>query len=288
MGRIIHYLLRIISILLGFSLFLSIPKLFNVQNGQLELTMKNFTQQFENTLQQIIHFTQSSILQVWLETGIVDRYLYTLKVLGISVLLVTIIGLFISAVVTFTIGKTKNVLKNIINFSEAIPDLLIIFVFQIFVIILYKNTGIKFLQLYGFNGDPYFIPIVVVSFLPSLFLAQFFIKMFEEELGKDYVMLAKAKGLSFFRIFTVHLFRNVMPLYLVQLRSIIWIILSNIVLIEFIFKINGFTHDIRAFFNVDAAMMLFNFILFAIPIALIDLIVKFVSFLSRGKEEPGI
>lgn len=288
MGRIIHYLLRMVCILLGFCLFLSIPKLFNVENGQLELTLKNFKLQFENTLQQIIHFTQSSIVEVWLETGIVDRYLYTLKVLGISILLVTMVGLIISAVVIFTNGKTRNVLKNIINFSEAIPDLLIIFVLQIFVIILYKNTGIKFLQLYGFSGDPYFIPIVVVSFLPSLFLAQFFIKVFEEELGKDYVILAKAKGLSFFRIFTVHLFRNVIPLYLVQLRSIIWILLSNIVLIEFIFKIQGFTHDIRTFFNVDAAMMLFNFILFAIPIALIDLIVKLVSFLSRGKEEPSI
>ncbi|MGX6443321.1 ABC transporter permease subunit [Neobacillus sp. K501] len=288
MGRIVHYLLRIICILLGFSLFLSIPKLFNVENGQLELTLKNFKLQFENTLQQITHFTQSSIVEVWLETGIVDRYLYTLKVLGISILLVTTVGLIISAVVIFTNGRTRNALKNIVNFSEAIPDLLIIFVLQIFVIILYKNTGIKFLQLYGFSGDPYFIPIVVVSFLPSLFLAQFFIKVFEEELGKDYVILAKAKGLSFFRIFTVHLFRNVIPLYLVQLRSIIWIILSNIVLIEFIFKIQGFTHDIRTFFNVDAAMMLFNFILFAIPIALIDLIVKLVSFLSRGKEEPGI
>jgi peptide/nickel transport system permease protein len=288
MGKVIHYLLRIICVLLGFSLFLSIPRLFNVENAQLELTLKNFSQQFEITILQIFHFKQSTILEVWLQSAIVDRYLYTLKVLGISVLLVTVLGIFISALVTFANGKTKNILKNIINFSEAIPDLLIIFIFQIFVIILYKSTGIKFLQLYGFSGDPYFIPILVVSFLPSLFLAQFFIKVFEEELGKDYVILAKAKGLSFSRIFTVHLFRNVMPLYLVQLRNIIWIILSNIVLIEFIFKIHGFTNDIRLFFNTDAALMLFNFILFAIPIVLIDLIVKFVSFWSRGKEEPSI
>lgn len=282
MKTLVHYFIRFTCIMTGFALFLSIPRLFNIDTGTIDIQFDTFKEKFLDTF---IQFFQNYSFKMWLTQDVIDRYVYTMEILILSLLLITVQGLILAAFTLVGPYKFKRFFKRLLDMVEAIPDLLVIFLFQITVIYIYKSTGLKLFQLYGFTGTPYFIPIVVISFLPSLFLAQFWANVFEEEAQKDYVTYAKAKGMGLSRIYLVHMLRNTLPMYMVQLRTVVWMVLSNMVLIEFMFKIKGFTEVLGNIFFQPVSQVLFNFILFALPIILVDLIVRFISYKTRGKEE---
>jgi peptide/nickel transport system permease protein len=282
MKTLLHYLIRFTCILTGFALFLSIPRLFDITTGKIDVSGHHFKEKFADTFSQ---FFQNYHFEMWLKPDVMERYFYTMEVLLFSLGLITVQGLILAAFTLIGPYKFKKFFKSLLDMVEAIPDLLVIFLFQIVVIYIYKSTGIKLFQLYGFTGTPYFIPIVVISFLPSLFLAQFWANVFEEEEQKDYVVFAKAKGMGHNRVYLAHMLRNTLPLYMVQLRSVVWLVLSNIVLIEFMFKIKGFSNDLGDILFQPASQVLFNFFLFAIPIILVELLIRYIAYKTRGKQE---
>lgn len=209
MKNIFHYILRAICIVIGFALFLSTPFLFGENEGTFVFNGKGFSAVFTSKFQELTHFYETEFFMNWLETDMLQNYLYSMKLFWASAALTLGLGFFIAAIVIMSPARLRRKLKSVINFSEAIPDLLVIFLLQILVITLYKSTGIKLFQLYGFTGNPYFIPIVVISFLPTFFLAQFLINAFGEEMEKDYAIFAKAKGLAFSKIYLIHMLRNI-------------------------------------------------------------------------------
>ncbi|MFZ7947066.1 MULTISPECIES: ABC transporter permease subunit [Bacillaceae] len=282
MKTMVHLLIRFSCLITGFTLFLSIPRLFNIRTGSIDASFENFKEKLWDTL---VQFFKNYPIETWLDKNITERYAYTMEVLILSLALITVQGLILAAITLIGPYKFRQFFKRVLDMVEAIPDLLVIFLFQIIVISIYKSTGLKLLQLYGFNAYPYFIPIVVTSFLPTLYLAQFLAKVLEEEVQKEYVIYAKAKGMSLFRIYVFHMLRNTLPLYIIQLRTIVWFVLSNIVLIEYMFKIKGFTIDLGRILFQPAPQVMFNFFLFAVPIILIDILIRYVAYKARGHEE---
>ncbi len=219
-----------------------------------------------------------------------DSYRYTMFILFISLLLVICISLAGVILVQTVPKKIAKSLKRIIDFFEGVPDLLVIFSFHFFVITLYQSTGLKFLQLYGnFGHKPYVIPIVTISFLPAFFLLQFFMKVLEEEEAKDYVQYSLAKGLSRFRILMVHKIRNLVPLLIIQLRTSLWIILSNIFLLEYMFNIPGFTKTFQtAMGNGEFLALLICLFLFTLPLLIMEAVSHLVIKFYKGKESSSL
>lgn len=279
----IHYILRALCIFAGIILFLSIPRLFYVEGNKLLFGPEFFIQSLGDVSQQILKFNASPIIHQWLTSSIAVRYVYTLEILGLSLLGMIIGGILLTAIFIITPKKIQSKVKNFINFSEAVPDLLIIFVLQFVVIYLYKETGIKLFRLYGLSEKSYLMPFVAVSLLPSFFMAQFLIKQIEEEWEKDYVIFAKSKGLHNLTIYFKHILRNIFPLAVIQLRTLIWVLLSNLVLIEYIFAIQGFTKDLDNIFTKDAPAVIIICMLVALPILLIDLLARVTAYFYRGK-----
>lgn len=283
--RIVHYILRAFCIVIGFALFLSTPFLFGEHEGAFIFDSKAFTTVFANKLNELTHFYKTDFFMGWMKTDMLQNYLYSMKLFLASTALTLGVGFFIAAIVIMSPAKIRRKLRSVINFSEAVPDLLVIFALQILVITIYKNTGIKLFQLYGFTGNPYFIPIVIISFLPTFFLAQFLINAFGEEMEKDYAIFAKAKGLAFTKIYLIHMLRNIFPMFIVQLRTLIWVILSNLFLVEYLFSLRAYTSHIGNLGTLSSVEAVLDIILFTIPIILIELVIGVLSIRSRGKEE---
>lgn len=283
MKLFIHYIIRAACILGGVILFLSIPRLFYVDGSMLLYGPEFFIQSMRDVSQQIFHFDAAPIINQWLTTSIADRYVYTLDILGLSLLAMIIGGVILTGIFIMTPKKIQSRVKDFINFSEAVPDLLIIFVLQYVVLYLYKETGIKLFRLYGLSEKSYFMPVVAVSLLPSFFMAQFLIKQSEEEWEKDYVIFAKSKGLHNLTIYFKHILRNIFPLAVIQLRTLIWVLLSNLVLIEYIFAMQGFTKDLNTIFTMDAPEVIIFCLLVAAPILFIDLLARMTTSFYRGK-----
>jgi peptide/nickel transport system permease protein len=283
-----HYMIRAACLFVGVILFLSIPRLFYVEGNKLLYGPQYFIDSLAVVAREIFSFNVQPILHQWLTTSITERYFYTLQILGLSLLAMIVGGILLTAIFIITPKKIQSKVKDFINFSEAVPDLLIIFVLQFVVIYLYKETGIKLFRLYGLSEKTYLMPVVAVSLLPAFFMAQFLIKQIEEEWEKDYVIFAKSKGLHNLTIYFRHILRNIFPLAVIQLKTLIWVLLSNLVLIEYIFAIQGFTKDLDSIFTKDALAVIIFCLLVAVPVLLIDLLARITMRIYRGKDELQI
>ncbi|MFE8699519.1 ABC transporter permease subunit [Cytobacillus sp. FJAT-54145] len=290
MKKSLKILVRAITIIVGICFFISLPYFVSVEpgvyegEGKLSLSIENAKLRFEALLiEGKLSVTDTDFLKYILDTDVKERYSYTLTILGVSVIVVSLVGLIITFMIVSLPLKIREMVKPIINMTEAIPDLLIIFLFQIGVITLYKSTGIKFLKLYGIGENPYFIPIVTISFLPIFFLIQFMMKVYEDEENQHYVLLAKAKGLNRVAINLKYIFANTISFFVLNLRTIVWIILSNIILVEFIFNIKGFSEDLfrMIFFGFDPITTILYLFLFTAPILLIDFLAMIITRKQR-------
>lgn len=234
MKLLIHYMIRICCISLGFLFLLLFSRLSFTQDGRSDgeplYILKNLYRQSESIIG-----SQKELLALWIETDILERYIYTMKLLGGSIFFTSIFGLILLGLFFCSSLKRKAGLKKVIQVLSGIPDLLFITLFIIGGIYLYKSTGIKFFQLYGINKNPYLVPLLIITFIPTIHLCEFLFNVVEDESNKSYIELARAKGLGNIKIFRVHVLQNIIPSFLIQFRIIVMIILSNIVLVEYVF-----------------------------------------------------
>jgi peptide/nickel transport system permease protein len=292
MKRILRIIIRFVLILSGFLFVFNLPSLLGIGKDSVKLNFNAFWAYVKSDFLVLIHLKDVSwYLELFKKLGIAESYQYTMTILLVSLLVIMFLALVLVVMVMLSPVKVSNYLKGVINFFEGIPDLLVIFLFMFFVITLYKTTGLKFLQLYGvFGKKPYFVPIMTVSFLPLFLLLQFLIKVITDEQSQPYVLYLKAKGIGRIRILLVHILRNIFPLAFLQLRTIVWVLLSNIYLVEFTFNIKGFTEQFRTllFMGGDFASLVICLLMLAIPLVVIEVFGWMITKLIKGKEEVSI
>mgnify|MGYP001104022793 CR=1 FL=1 len=291
MKLFLRFLIRIVLILVSFLFVFNLPSLLGIGKDRVQINVHTFWSYVSSDFHSLITINNPKYWDFLQTVDLAESYQYTMTILLLSLLLVTILSVGITFVVILSPPKLRNLLKTIINFFEGVPDLLIIFLLMFFVVTIYKTTGLKFLQLYGvFGKKPYFVPIITVSFLPLFLMLQFLLKVITYEQLQPYVEYAKAKGIGQARVLLVHIFRNIFPLVIFQLRTIVWVLLSNIYLVEFIFNINGFNQQLLkvvSFGGNITTLVIFLFML-TIPLLMIESIVWFFSKKIKGKVEASI
>ncbi len=291
MNRLLRSLIRLILVISGFLFIFNLPSLLGIGKNQVVLNIRTFWMNVWSDFQFLIESKNASYFAFIKKLQIGESYQYTMTILLGSLLVIIIVALVIAVLITIAPENVKNKLKGGINLFEAVPDLLVIFLFQFFVITLYKTTGLKFLQLYGlFGHKPYFVPIMTVSFLPLFLFLQFLLNVIGEEQNQPYVLYLKAKGIGRIRILLVHILRNIFPLLLLQLRLIVWVLLSNIYLVEVVFNLNGFNQQIFKiiFMEGDFATLVVCLLMLALPLLMIEAIGWGISKLIKRKEAVTI
>jgi peptide/nickel transport system permease protein len=280
-------IIRLVLILSGFLFVFNLPLLLGIGKDSVKLNFNIFWDYVKADFLVLIHIEDVRYLEFFKNLDIMESYQYTMTILLASLIVVIFLAVVFAVIVMLSPIKVRNRLKSVINFFEGVPDLLVIFLFMFFVITLYKTTGLKFLQLYGVFGKmPYFVPIMTVSFLPLFLLLQFLIKVITDEQSQPYVLYVKAKGIGGIRILLVHIMRNIFPLAFLQLRTIVWVILSNIYLVEFIFNIKGFTKQFQTilFRGGDFGSLVICLLMLASPLVAIEAGGWLITKLIKGKE----
>lgn len=156
-------------------------------------------------------------------------------------LLISVLVSFIIVYIILQLSKRKQEkIKVFFDFLESIPDILFILGLQLFVVYIYKKTDVLIMNIASIGDKKViFLPILCLS-LPSIIL---FVKLllfcFETELQKDYVLFARAKGLSKLHILNHHVLRNVLLSTLYFSKTNIWFMLSSLYIIEYFFNIQG-------------------------------------------------
>ncbi|MFZ7943567.1 ABC transporter permease subunit [Neobacillus sp. 19] len=291
MKRFVHLLIRMILVIAGFLFIFNLPLIVGIGKDSIEIHFKTFWRVVVSDIKFLLQFNDATYLELFKQLDISGSYQYTMTILFVSLVVIIFVAIIASIMIMLAPEKIRNRIKSIVNFFEAVPDLLIIFLFQFFVITLYKATGFKFLRLYGiFDTKPYFIPIITISFLPLFLLLQFLIQRISEEQNQLYVLYVKAKGMGRLRTLLVHMIPNIFSLIILQLRTIIWVLLSNIYLVEYMFNISGFTRQFEKIIyrGGDFATLIACLLMLSLPLMAMEAAGWLISKRVKGKEAVSL
>lgn len=289
--KIFYLPVRLIAILSGLVCLVNIPILlvFNQSQKEVEFRFSLYLDIVLNNLSRFIHLEEYPYILSYFDGEGMEKYFYTMTILSIALLLVVVCGIIAATLIMILPHSIRKRLSSFIDFTTTAPDLLLIFLLQYLVIYIYKTFDIKLFQLYGGNHtEPYFMPIFISVFVPTIFLIQFLIKEYSREEQQDYVLLAKAKGLPLWTIYAKHIIRNILPLVLIHLRTIIWFLLSNIIVVEYLFNIHGYVEVLRTMYGSRSDAFILGFLLFAVPIIVANVIAKIVYMFKNRKENVNI
>ncbi len=274
MRFITNQLLRFVCIIFGIILMAGLPRLLP-SDGSLTLNWEGYASSLIEVLQGLIHFqeitysTEGATRELLPQlSGIVS---YSLIVLIGSIL----IALLVAGVLTFGTMliplKWRKVSKVLSFVLESIPDILIIIICQLVIVWIYKSTGLLFFEIASMPGEPiYLLPMLCLSILPMIQYYKVMVSITEYELDRQYVELARSKGVFQGRILMIHVLRNSLASILNYSKTVIWFMLSNLLILEYIFNINGIMSFLLEYLNPQVfALSLISifipiFLLFAI------------------------
>ncbi|KUP03988.1 hypothetical protein Q75_16865 [Bacillus coahuilensis p1.1.43] len=169
----------------------------------------------------------------------------------------------------FLLGRVfQSLMDSICFILSALPDIFVIIGSQLCIVWIYKRTGNTFFNFVALGEErAYALPILCLSILPTLYFFRTLTVLMKEEFEKQYVVLARSKGISYFRIFYIHIFRNTMISLAFHGKNVIWMMLSNLLILEYLFNIFGvttflFSYNSPTLFAVSSILLFIPIFLF--------------------------
>ncbi|MFD1738768.1 ABC transporter permease subunit [Bacillus salitolerans] len=266
------------------TLFLYQSITFNVQD---------YFHSIKLTIHEFIHYSEMTYIDIRnserpLFPFFNELYVNSLKYLSLSILVSFVSSIIFTYSIMLLPVKIKKRIKMCFFILESLPDLFVILSLQSLVIWMYKKTGILLFQTVSTFGDEAFmIPLLVLSFLPTVYMTRYLLLSFEDEYESLYVELARGKGLTKLELLVKHIFRNAFASFIFHFKTIFWFTISNLLMIEIILNINGFFR----FIYVNSARnpelltlcMLFMFVPFFLIMTLLESMVGRISL--KGVDE---
>ncbi|PRD09332.1 peptide ABC transporter permease [Bacillus sp. MYb56] len=181
------------------------------------------------------------------------------------------ISLFVAFCIVYVImsssPRIQHRIKSFLIFLESIPDILLILVSQILVVWFFKQTGFLPFQIASIGGESIRgLPIFCLSIPTTILFVKMLVLRFENELEKDYVLFAKAKGLNRIHILNRHVLRNVLLSTLFFAKTNVFFMLSNLYIIEWIFNTGGIFMFLKSYEGIRVEVFIVSVLLIYIPI----------------------
>ncbi len=167
-------------------------------------------------------------------------YITTLKYLSLALLLSFVLSMIFTYTIMLLNNKVKAGVKFFFFVIESLPDLFVIISLQLFVIWFYKKTNILLFNFSSSYGtEAILLPLIILSFLPTIYMTRYLLVTYEGEFQSQYVELAKGKGLTVSEILIIHIFRNAFASFIYHFKTIFWFTLSNLLIVEIVLNNNG-------------------------------------------------
>lgn len=171
---------------------------------------------------------------------ILNPYFYSMKVFLTTFALAFVVALVATFLTFFFPRWLRRTILTIVFICESLPDLFIIVLFQMAVIWIFQGTGILVMNVAESEDTQiYLMPILCLLILPACFFYRAMVLCVREQLEMDYTDLAKNKGLRSYEILLKHVLRNIAVPMLFYSKTIVWMLLSNLVVLEYILGMPG-------------------------------------------------
>ncbi|MBM6618777.1 ABC transporter permease subunit [Bacillus suaedaesalsae] len=223
-----------------------IPSLFKVSDGQY-INLNGFLDAIKVILNSFLHLEDLTYIptpnvEYPLFPHIFHPIAYSLILLFSSLAIAYAVSILLTIGTLLLPSKLVRRTKVSLSMLDSIPDLLLIYSFQLFIIFLYKKTGMIFFNFAALPGEKiYFLPIVCLSIYPAVFLFRLTITLFEEEFTRNYITLAKGKGIGMMTIMYKHILPNITVSLVNNSKNVMWFMLTNLLILERMFNIPGIT-----------------------------------------------
>jgi ABC-type dipeptide/oligopeptide/nickel transport system permease component len=215
----------------------------------------------------------------------------SMKLLMGGLLIAVILGIF-KGIFDSRRGKSRDsslkILLTIIPIS--LPDVLIVAMLQAFAIWLIQH-GIRIFKVAGAGTWQHeILPIVALSILPACYIARVTAMSIEGCYDKEYVKAALGKGCSSRRILWNHVMRNAVGIIFESLSNITAMIISNMMIVEYMFSYPGITSMLmNSYRNNDSNTTIATILVIGIIYFILDTLFQFMKQVAfRPLKEDGV
>lgn len=141
--------------------------------------------------------------------------------------------------------------QRLLDFVSTIPDFILIFLSILAAVSFYKLTNIRIITLSPTSdaANSWF-PILLLSIGPTIFMLKVISLKYVQIGGEDYIKTALAKGMSIWHVLIHHVYKNIKPFLLADLKKTIAITVANLFIVEYLLNVVGLT---RFIFSKSAA-----------------------------------
>lgn len=197
---------------------------------------------------------------------IYDQFFYSMKIFFAALLVGLLVALILTFITTMLPRFIQRIIYGFLTALESLPDLFIVVILQVFIVYLYKKTGIVIYFYNDYNNPIYLLPIIVLSIVPTIQLFKITLLLMREEQHRPYVTVARAMGLSRFYITLKHVFRNILTSLFQYSKTIFVFMLSNLFIVEYVYNLNGIMYLLM---NTKGAAFLVTALFIAIPFSVL-------------------
>lgn len=152
------------------------------------------------------------------------------------------IALLIAIPAGMVMAAARGWVKHLFGFLTLIPDFAFALLLQLSVVLIYQRTGVLVAETATFGEDrAVLLPALTLLLLPLVYLVRQTSHQTRSILTEDYILTAKAKGLSHRLIHARHVFRNLLPFIRAELHYITSMLLGSLFVVEYLFNLEGMT-----------------------------------------------
>ena len=130
----------------------------------------------------------------------------------------------------------------------SIPDVMIVVLVQLLFVYLNNHHILNVLNSYR-EFKRFLVSFLSLVILPSVYITRIASTAANEESKKEYIKMARAKGLSNFYIIKNHLFISVFIKVIDSLPSILNLMISNLIVVEYLYYYPGIVYNLMLCYN---------------------------------------
>ncbi|MDM5318321.1 ABC transporter permease subunit [Fictibacillus sp. b24] len=276
-------MLSLILSVIGIILLGAVPFMFTGMTFNTSGYLNGIAELFKTMISpgEIMYFTQSGPYPLF--PNMWGIYGYSLTILFSAFFIALLVALVFALIIFMLPSRLKDKIRVFSFVFESIPDVLIAIGIQFFIIWFFKKTNILLFQIVTlYDQKTYAIPIFCLTVLPTLLILRILLFNMEEELKKQYIDTAKSKGIGGFRILWRHVLPNTLLSVFHQSRNILWFMLSNLLMVEYLFNIYGITTLVREMGN--PAIFTISMLLLFIPMFLFFTVLRMITYKWVGEK----
>ncbi|MFC0522800.1 ABC transporter permease subunit [Pontibacillus salicampi] len=192
-----------------------------------------------------------------------ERYAYSMTIFLAALALSLLAGFLLALVAMLLPSRFKDYIHKWSNVIQSFPDVMFIILLQLLIVFIFQRFGFILME-FAYLGEEriYLGPIITLSLLPTVMFFKIILLLLEDEWSKEYVYLARSKGVRDSVILVRHCIRNIHKSLFYQSKTIVWITLSSLFIIEHFFNFYGIlktvTTDSRPIIIFFSLVMIFT------------------------------